>query len=152
MLQVKSIRKMNQHSGFPLLASSNYSRRKRKYWFNLGTDVSYNMYTNFLSHRLWCIYFGSLVSNLHRNHLSIAVLTLWVAPPKMFGSILFRFRGTTYPSPKPTLTLTYLEKNVGVVQFPRELNWYKCSTINWTWYISTVHLNGAKTILKMKTF
>ena len=47
MLQVKSIRKMNQHSGFPLLASSNYSRRKRKYWFNLGTDVSYNMYTNF---------------------------------------------------------------------------------------------------------
>ena len=79
---------MNQHSGFPLLASSNYSRRKRKYWFNLGTDVSYNMYTNFVSHRLWCIHFGSLVSNLYRNHLSVAVLTLWVAPPKMFGSIV----------------------------------------------------------------
>ena len=77
---------MNQHSGFPLLASSNYPRRKRKYCFNLGTEMSYNMYTNFVSHRLRCIYFASLVSNLHQNHSSVAVLTLWVA--KMFGSIL----------------------------------------------------------------
>ena len=88
MLQVKSIRKMNQHSGFPLLASSNnYSRRKGNTGLTLEQMLATTCTQIFFHTGYDVLYFGSLVSNLHRNHLSIAVLTLWVAPPKMFGSI-----------------------------------------------------------------